>query len=277
MKIKDLLLEGNKYVHKDQSKLILSTILEYNPLELTLRLDDEISKEIEDKFLKCIKNIKNGIPIQYALNSVNFYGLDFYVDERVLIPRFETEELVYNTDLYLKKYFDNNIKILDLGTGSGCIGLTLKHLNNNYDITLSDLSPYALEVASKNSNNLELDVKIIESDLFKEINDKYDCIISNPPYIGKNDEVDDIVSKNEPHMALYADNNGLDYYERILKDVSNFVNDKYLIAFEIGSSQKEDIIDLINKYLKDVKVITKQDMSKRDRMVFIFKNIDINE
>ncbi len=277
MKIKDLLLEGNKYVHKDQSKLILSTILEYNPLELTLKLEDEISKEIEDKFLKCIKNIKNGIPIQYALNSVNFYGLDFYVDERVLIPRFETEELVYNTDLYLKKYFDNNIKILDLGTGSGCIGLTLKHLNNNYDITLSDLSPYALEVASKNSNSLKLDVKIIESDLFKEINDKYDCIISNPPYIGENDEVDDIVSKNEPHMALYADNNGLDYYERILKDVSNYVNDKYLIAFEIGSNQKEDIIDLINKYLKDVKVITKQDMSKRDRMVFIFKNIDINE
>ena len=277
MKIKDLLLEGNKYVHKDQSKLILSTILEYNPLELTLRLDDEISKEIEDKFLKCIKNIKNGIPIQYALNSVNFYGLDFYVDERVLIPRFETEELVYNTDLYLKKYFDNNIKILDLGTGSGCIGLTLKHLNNNYDITLSDLSPYALEVASKNSNNLKLDVKIIESDLFKEINDKYDCIISNPPYIGENDEVDDIVSKNEPHMALYADNNGLDYYERILKDVSNYVNDKYLIAFEIGSSQKEEILNIISKYLKDVKVITKQDMSKRDRMVFIFKNIDINE
>ena len=277
MKIKDLLLEGNKYVHKDQSKLILSTILEYNPLELTLRLDDEISKEIEDKFLKCIKNIKNGIPIQYALNSVNFYGLDFYVDERVLIPRFETEELVYNTDLYLKKYFDNNIKILDLGTGSGCIGLTLKHLNNNYDITLSDLSPYALEVASKNSNNLELDVKIIESDLFKEINDKYDCIISNPPYIGENDEVDDIVSKNEPHMALYADNNGLDYYERILKDVSNYVNNKYLIAFEIGSSQKEEILNIISKYLKNVKVITKQDMSKRDRMVFIFKNIDINE
>ena len=277
MKIKDLLLEGNKYVHKDQSKLILSTILEYNPLELTLRLDDEISKEIEDKFLKCIKNIKNGIPIQYALNSVNFYGLDFYVDERVLIPRFETEELVYNTDLYLKKYFDNNIKILDLGTGSGCIGLTLKHLNNNYDITLSDLSPYALEVASKNSNNLKLDVKIIESDLFKEINDKYDCIISNPPYIGENDEVDDIVSKNEPHMALYADNNGLDYYERILKDVSNYVNNKYLIAFEIGSSQKEEILNIISKYLKDVKVITKQDMSKRDRMVFIFKNIDINE
>ena len=277
MKIKDLLLEGNKYVHKDQSKLILSTILEYNPLELTLKLEDEVNEEITDKFLKCVKNIKDGIPIQYALNSVNFYGLDFYVDERVLIPRFETEELVYNTDKYLKQYFNDNIKILDLGTGSGCIGLTLKHLNNKYDITLSDLSPYALEVASKNSKNLNLDVKIIESDLFSNIHDKYDLIISNPPYIANNDIVDDIVKNNEPHMALYAENDGLEYYERILKDVFNYVNDKYLIAFEIGSSQKEKIIDLINKYLKDVKIITKQDMSKRDRMVFIFKNIDLNE
>ena len=277
MKIKDLLLEGNKYVHKDQSKLILSTILDYNPLELTLKLDDEVSNEIKDKFLKCIKHIKDGIPIQYALNSVNFYGLNFYVDERVLIPRFETEELVYNTDKYLKKYFKSNIKILDLGTGSGCIGLTLKHLNNNYDITLSDLSPYALEVANQNSKNLNLDVKIIESDLFDNINDKYDLIISNPPYIANDDIVDEIVDKNEPHMALYAEDEGLEYYERILKDISNYVNDKYLIAFEIGSSQKDKILNIINRYLKDVKVITKQDMSKRDRMVFIFKNIDINE
>ena len=163
MKIKDLLLEGNKYVHKDQSKLILSTILEYNPLELTLRLDDEISKEIEDKFLKCIKNIKNGIPIQYALNSVNFYGLDFYVDERVLIPRFETEELVYNTDLYLKKYFNNNIKILDLGTGSGCIGLTLKHLNNNYDLTCKRFSIQICDALAHNPNKLEKRINYLKS------------------------------------------------------------------------------------------------------------------
>ena len=277
MKIKDLLLEGNKYVHKDQSKLILSTLLEYNPLELTLKLEDEINEEIKEKFIKCVKNIKNGIPLQYALNSVNFYGLDFYVDERVLIPRFETEELVYNTDKYLKKYFNDNIKILDLGTGSGCIGLTLKHLDNKYDVTLSDLSPYALEVASQNSKNLNLDVKIIESDLFQNINDKYDLIISNPPYIAYNDEVDELVKSNEPHMALYAENDGLEYYERILKDISNYLNEKYLIAFEIGSSQKEKIIDIINKYLKDVNIITKQDMSERDRMVFIFKNVEINE
>ena len=277
MKVKDLLLEGDKHIHKDQSKLILSTLLNQNYLELTMNLDMNVSKEIEEKFLNCVKHIKNGKPIQYALNSVNFYGLDFYVDERVLIPRFETEELVYNTNYYLNKYFNNNIKVLDLGTGSGCIGLTLKHLNPNLDITLSDLSPYALEVASQNSKNLNLDVKIIESNLFDNIEDKYDVIISNPPYVSINDEIDDIVKDNEPHMALYADNNGLDFYDKILSNAKNYLNDKYLIAFEIGFSQKDNVLKLINKYLNDVKVITKQDMSKRDRMVFIFKNIEIDE
>ena len=277
MKIKDLLLEGNKYVHKDQSKLILSILLGFNPLELSMHLEDRVNDKIKTKFIKCVRNIRDGIPIQYALNSVNFYGLDYYVDERVLIPRYETEELVFNTNKYLNKYFNKNAKILDLGTGSGCIGLTLKYFNNDYDITLSDISTDALVVANYNCKKLKLDAKVIESNLFNNIFDKYDVIISNPPYIAYDDIVDEIVLKNEPHLALFANNNGLEYYERILKDISNYLNEKYLIAFEIGASQKDKILDIIYKYLKDVKVITKQDMSKRDRMVFIFKNIDINE
>ena len=277
MKVKELLDEGNKFLHKDQTKLILSTLLNLNYLELTFHLEDIVSCELEDKFYKCIKHIKNGLPIQYALNNVNFYGIDFYVDERVLIPRFETEELVYNTNNYIKKYFDNNARVLDLCTGSGCIGLTLKKINNNLDITLSDLSPYALEVCDINRKNLELDAKIIESDLFQNVNDKFDIIISNPPYVSINDEVDEIVKNNEPSIALYADNNGLEFYERILSQCENYLNDKYLIAFEIGESEKKGVLELVRKYLKDVNVITKTDMSKRDRMIFIFKNINLSE
>ena len=277
MKVKDLIIEGNKKVHKDQTKLILSTLLNLNYLELQLHLDDVVELDIIDKFNNCINNIKEGKPLQYALNNVNFYGLDFYVDERVLIPRFETEELVYNVNDYIKKYFKDNIKVLDLGCGTGCIGLTLKHLNKNIDLTLSDLSPYALEVCNINKNNFFIDAKIIESDLFENIDNKFDVIVSNPPYISIDDEIADIVKNNEPSMALFASNDGLEFYERILKSCENYLNYKYLIAFEIGANEKDKVLELINKYLKDVKVITKTDMSGRDRMVFIFKNIEITE
>jgi len=276
VKIKDLIDEGNKVLHKDQVKLILSTLLDYNYLELSLHLEEDVKEEIIVKFYKSINYVKDGKPIQYALNSVNFYGYNFYIDERVLIPRFETEELVYNTNIFINKYF-NKVNLLDLCCGSGCIGLTLKKLNNDINLSLSDLSPYALEVCEINKTNLNVEAKIIESDLFSNISSKYDIIISNPPYVSKDDEIDELVINNEPKIALFANNDGLEFYERILLDCEKYLNDKYLIAFEIGESQKDKVIELINKYLSNVKIITKKDMSLRDRMVFIFKNIDINE
>ena len=277
MLVEELLLEGNKVLHKDQVKLLLGEILNYNPLELSFHLQEQVSDLQKKKFLECLEYIKKGKPLQYALKSVNFYGLKFYIDERVLIPRFETEELVYQTNLYIKKYFSSELDVLDLCTGSGCIGLTLKYQNPTLNLVLSDLSPYALEVAQINQKRLNLDVKIVESDLFSELNSKFDIIICNPPYVSEDDEVDDLVSKNEPSLALYARNNGLEFYERILSTCENYLKDKYLIAFEIGANQKEAITKLINKYLKDVKIVSKQDLSKRDRMIFIFKNINISE
>ncbi len=278
MKIEELLCLGNKVIHKDQTKLLLSTLLNMNPLELSLHLDEIVDSEITTKFQECLNSLKNGEPLQYALKNSNFYGLDFYVDKRVLIPRFETEELVNNTINYLQKYFSKNIKVLDLGTGSGCIGLTLKYLNNDLDITLSDISNEALEVAHINQEKLGLDVKIVYSDLLDNIEDKFDCLISNPPYISYDDkEITDLVLNNEPHQALFADNDGLEYYDKILCKCEKYLNDKYLIAFEIGYNQEEKILNLINKHLKDVKVLTKKDMAGLPRMVFIFKNIEINE
>lgn len=277
MKIEDLLLLGNKTLHKDQTKLLLSTLLNMNSLELSLHLNDIVDQNIVLKYKECLENLKNNIPIQYALKSVNFYGFNFYVDKRVLIPRFETEELVYNTNIYINKYFHNKGKILDLCTGSGCIGLSLKKLNNDLDLTLSDISKEALEVANINKNNLNLDVNVVQSDLFKNINDKYDIIISNPPYVSEFDQVDEIVLKNEPKIALYALNNGLEFYEKILSSCEAYLNNQYMIAFEIGSTQKNDVIKLINKYLNNIKIITKKDIYERDRMIFIFKNININE
>ena len=277
MKIEELICLGNKSLHKDQVKLLLGTLLNLNPLEINLHLSDYVEEEIVKKYQDLLECLKNGEPLQYALKNVNFYGFDFYVDKRVLIPRFETEELVYNTDLYIKKYFSSNSKVLDLGTGTGCIGITLKKLNPNLNITLSDISKDALDVALINKEKLDVDVEIKESDLFSNINSKFDILISNPPYVAIDDEIDDLVKNNEPSIALYSDNNGLSHYERILATCEKYLNEKYLIAFEIGFSLQEEVLKLVNKYLKDVKVITKKDMALKDRMIFIFKNIDLSE
>ena len=211
------------------------------------------------------------------MKNVNFYGFDFYVDERVLIPRFETEELVFNVNNFINKYFANQACLLDLCTGSGCIGLTLKKINSNLEVALSDVSKKALEVAKINADNLNVNVKIITSNLFTNVNTKFDVIVSNPPYVSKTDEIEEIVLKNEPNLALFANEDGLEYYRKILKDCENYLNSKYLIAFEIGNSQKDKVIELIHEYLNDVKIISKRDLSGRDRMIFIFKNVDILE
>ncbi len=276
MKVSEILNLAYQDIHKDEAKLVLATLLNKNPLELILDLDYRVPDDIKTKYLECVKNIKNGIPIQYALNSTNFFGFDFYVDKRVLIPRFETEELVYNTNIYLQKYFQNP-SILDLGCGSGCIGLTLKKLDETRKITLLDVSLDAIAVAKENSKNLGVDVNFLQSDVFSQVKDKYDVIISNPPYISYQDDVSKIVLDNEPTLALYAKDDGLEYYDKILSNCKNYLNDKFLIAFEIGASQKDKVVALINKYLTDVRIICKKDMSERDRMIFIFKNININE
>ncbi len=278
MKVEELLCLGNKSLHKDQVKLLLATLLNLNPLELNLHLNDLVASEIVLKFQDCLNCLEKGEPLQYALKSTNFYGLEFYVDKRVLIPRFETEELVLNVDKYLKKYFPSSVKVLDLGCGSGAIGLTLKYLNSHLNITLSDISLEALEVSKINMEKLGLSVNIIASDLFNDIHDKFSVIVCNPPYIDYEDkEISDIVLNNEPPLALFAKNEGMEFYDKILSKCENYLEDKYLIAFEIGYKQKDKVLELINKYLTNVKVITKKDMAGLDRMVYIFKNIEIIE
>ena len=222
--------------------------------------------KIIDFKIKLLKS-KN-YPIQYLVGSVNFFGYIYKVNKNVLIPRFETEELVENTIYKIKKLFDNNISILDLGTGSGCIGITLKkELRDNVEVTISDISKKALRVAKYNCK--EEKINIVHSDLFNNISGKFDVLISNPPYISYKEKIMNLVSKNEPKLALYSSENGLYFYKRILKDCKQILKDKYLIAFEIGESQSEDIKKLVSKYLGNVKVEVKQDMSNRNRMIFI--------
>ena len=229
---------------------------------------DYLKKYYDGNIDEALKRLENGEPIQYIVGNVNFYGNTFKVDKIVLIPRFETEELVEKTVKLIKKIFNSKIDILDLCTGSGCIAITLnKLLNANVDA--SDISLQALEVANYNNKINNTNVNFIHSDIFNNIEKKYDVIISNPPYISDSEEIMDIVKNNEPHLALYASNDGLYFYEEILKNCTKFLKDKYLIAFEIGYLQGEKIKNLAYKYLDDINVWIEKDLQGKDRFIFI--------
>lgn len=273
MTVEDLLFFAKGHIHSDHAKILVAELVNCNPLELLNHLNDYVSEEKVKLLKKEIEALEKNEPLQYVLEKVNFYGNEFYVDKRVLIPRFETEELVENTINYIKKFFTKPVDIIDLGCGSGVIGLTLEQKVSTNSVDLVDISKEALEVTHKNCEKLNSKANLIESDMLSSVEKKYDVIISNPPYIKTNEEIEDIVKNNEPHLALYAGEDGLDCYRKILKEASKNMKDKALIAFEIGCTQANDIKELVTSYLKDVKVEIKKDLSGRDRMCFIFYNL----
>ena len=273
MTIEELLIFGKSHCHSDHAKILLADLLNKNPLELLNCLEETITEDIVDLYKKEVLALEEGRPLQYVIGSVNFFGNRYYIDQRVLIPRFETEELVENTIKYVKDNFKEPIDIVDLGCGSGVIGLTLEKKISTNSVDLIDISKEALEVTKINCDNLDSNANLIENNFLDNIDKKYDLIISNPPYISTNEEIEDIVKDNEPSIALYAGEEGLDCYRKILSQVKNNMKDKCLIAFEIGCNQGEEITKLVNEYLNDVKVEIKKDLSDRDRMLFVLKNI----
>lgn len=275
MTVEELIVYGKGKTSSDHAKMLLSSYLDVNPLELLTILDKEVDSDIEKLYKSSLEALKENKPIQYVIGNVNFYGLKFIVNKNVLIPRFETEELVEQVVEYTKDLNKDKIKILDLGCGSGAIGLTLKSILKDSEVTLTDISKDALEVANLNANNLNLDVTFIESDWLSNVKlEKYDIIVSNPPYIRTDEEIEEIVKNNEPSLALYGGVDGLDCYRKILANIKPYLNNKFLIAFEIGESQKEEIYDIINKYLKDIEITCKKDLYGRNRMIFVRNKID---
>lgn len=236
-----------------------------------------MNKEIEylKKYYKgnindAVKRLENGEPVQYIVGNVNFYGYELEVNKNVLIPRRETEELVEEVIKRSKTF--NTPVIIDIGTGSGAIAISLSNELNTH-VYASDISKEALQVAHKNIKKTCANVTLLEGDMLKpyiENNIKVDILVSNPPYISKFKKIEDIVKNNEPHLALYAKNDGLEYYENILKSANNILNDKYLIAFEIGNTQGEKVKELALEYLDNVSVEIKKDLSGKNRMVFVY-------
>ena len=224
----------------------------------------KVSNNIEKDYEKLLKQY----PIQYLIGYVNFYGYKINVDENVLIPRYETEFLVEKTIKYSKELFNNKVDILDIGTGSGAIAIALnKELRSN--VTACDISEEALKIAKNNAIENDSNIDFVKSDIYSNINGKFDVIISNPPYIGIDEEVMDSVKKYEPHIALYGEDNGLYFYKKILKNARNFLKDKYLIAFEIGYWQGNEIVNIAREYFNDAIIFVEKDLSGKDRYIFI--------
>ena len=274
MTVDNLLFFAKQHIHSDHAKILLAELLNKNPLELLTCLEETIPEETVEIYKKEVMALEEGKPLQYVIGNVNFYGNKFYINENVLIPRFETEELVEQTTEYIKKFFTEPVDIIDLGCGSGVIGLTLEQKVSTNSVDLIDISEKALEVTKVNKVKLNSNANLIKSDMFENINKKYDVIISNPPYIKTTEEIEDIVLNNEPHLALFAGVDGLDCYKKIINNLPNHMKDKCLIAFEIGMTQAGNITNLAKEVLGNIKVEVKKDLSGKDRMLFIFKNLE---
>ena len=220
-----------------------------------------------DNLEECLEKIENDYPVQYLIGNVSFYGYPIIVNEDVLIPRFETEYLVEKTIAYIHKLNINKPTILDIGTGSGCIAITLAKELKDAKISALDISKKALAIDKKNIKLNKVLIKIKKVDILNTpIKENYDVIISNPPYIALNEKVDP-ATKFEPQQALFANDNGLEYYKCIINNLKNI--DFKICAFEIGMTQKEALCNYINNTLSNVKIDCQKDYNNKDRYLFI--------
>lgn len=236
--------------------------------DFVFALQQEISEE-ERQFVEDIyRKLANHIPAQYIIGHAEFFGMQLKVDERVLIPRPETEELV---ELTLAENPKKNLKVLDIGTGSGAIALALAKNRPYWTITAADISQDALDLAMENANNQGLTLFFIKSNCFSEISSKYDIIVSNPPYISRVDEAEVglNVLHSEPHLALFADEDGLAIYRRIAEESKDYLNDGGKIYLEIGYKQGQSVPALFKENFPGKRVRTLKDQFGQDRMVVI--------
>ena len=231
-------------------------------------LQQKVTEEEKEFVEEIYTKLANHIPAQYIIGHAEFFGMQLKVDERVLIPRPETEELV---ELILAENLKDNLKVLDIGTGSGAIALALAKNRPDWSVAAADISQDALDLSLENANAQNLNLSFIKSDCFSEISSKYDIIVSNPPYISRADEVEVglNVLHSEPHLALFADEDGLAIYRRIAEDCKDYLTDGGKIYLEIGYKQGQSVPALFMENIPEKRVRTLKDQFGQDRMVVV--------
>lgn len=276
MTIKELIQKGTidlKVAGVTEPKLKARLLMQFilnKPRQFLLVYDNEqVSKSNEAKYLDCIKKLISGIPLQHITHSQEFMKLNFFVNEDVLIPRPDTEVLVEEVINIANKVKAK--KILDLCTGSGAIAISLAKYIKNSEITALDISDKAIEIAKRNakSNGVENQITFVKSDLFNELpKEKYDIIVSNPPYIKKDiiKTLDKEVQK-EPNLALDGGYDGLDFYRKIVNHGYDYLKYNGYICLEIGYDQKDEVIELIKNEDKYINTYCKKDLYGNDRVI----------
>ena len=264
---------SNKGLSANLLKAFIFELCNEYDVDLYLEMDNEALPQIEEKYEKGVVRLLNDEPMNYVLGYSYFYGYKMIVNKDVLIPRYETEELV---GLILAKYDHyfpkQDVKVCDIGTGSGAIAIALAKEEAHMELYASDISPVAIEVAKVNARNNDANVKFMVGsmcDPFIENNIKVDILVSNPPYIKQNEVLENSVKDYEPHIALFGGEDGLKFYRQIFENADKMVNPNGALFFEIGYDQKENLTALAKSYFKDAYIEVFKDINKKDRMLMI--------
>ena len=277
MNVKELIDYGKNTLKENETedytiiaKKLAKYVLKMNDSELIINEQNNVEEEQEEYYKLELIEIINGKPIQYITNSQEFYSNEFYVDNNVLIPQPDTEILVEETLDIIKKN-NKNVKVLDICTGSGCIGISIAANSKESKVIMSDISKEALNVAQKNANKILGDlsnIRFIESDMFEEIEEELDIIVSNPPYISFEElqNLDEQV-KQEPIIALYGYEDGLGFYRILVEESHKYLSDDGYLCMEIGYKQKDEVIKLLEKNGNYKNIYSKKDLAGNDRIV----------
>lgn len=282
--IQDVLIEGTKKLENMtptallDCQLFVESILNVDRLYLIMNRDRVLSEEELEKYFEMINKRLSNIPVQYIINFQEFMGIGFYVDERVLVPRPDTEILVEGVLEYVKENEIKKPRILELGTGSGAIPISLAYFIKDAQIITVDLSEDALEVAKINAKNNDLNkrVEFVHEDMIKYIDgceEMFDIIVSNPPYIPSADMpgLQKEVILYEPKMALDGGDDGLYFYKNIVIKGTRLIKSGGILAFEVGHDQAEDVRDFMLKTNEYKEVVFRKDLQSINRVVVGFK------
>ncbi len=263
-----------KDISSQTVKLFLFELCNENNIDLYMEMNNEAIDKVVELFEQGIKRILNDEPLNYVLGFSWFCGNKFIVNENVLVPRYETEELVYNVLGYIDERYENKktVTLVDVGTGSGAIAISLKNEEEKLQVWASDISENALVVAKENAKVNNADVTFMSGDMLKPFISKgmkFDVIVSNPPYIPDSEILETSVVEFEPNVALFGGSDGLKFYQMIMQDAHKLLNENGMLAFEIGWDQKDRLENMARNYFPDAKVETLTDINGKDRMLFI--------